>query len=83
MSKESIQPKRDRLSIDVPTEVHLQIKVYATLHGKSIRDYILESVQERLLHDLEAKQMLAMTTHASPALQALWDNVKDASYDTV
>lgn len=83
MAKTHTPYKRERLSIDVPAEVHLQIKVYATLHGKSIRDFILESVQERLRQDLEAKQLLAMTTHASPVLQSLWNNSKDSSYDAL
>ena len=81
MAKTISKSKRDRLSIDVPAEIHVQIKVVAALHGKTIRDYILESVRERLREDLEEKQLLAMTSRASAALQQLWDNDKDASYD--
>ena len=33
--------ERDRLSIDVLPEEHRQIKVYAALHGMTIREYVL------------------------------------------
>ena len=71
----------DRLSIDILPAEHKQIKVYATLHGQSIRDFVLESVRERLRHESEGKDLLDMTTHISPALREIWDNAKDAEYD--
>ncbi|OIO75569.1 MAG: hypothetical protein AUJ85_02720 [Elusimicrobia bacterium CG1_02_37_114] len=81
MAKQQIE--RERLSIDVlPTE-HRQIKVYATLHGKTIRDYILESVRERLRQESEEKELSVLSTRLEkdPILKKLWDNKKDAAYD--
>ena len=36
----------ERLSIDVLPEEHRQIKAYAALYGKTIREYVLECVQK-------------------------------------
>ena len=73
--------KRDRLSIEVlPTE-HRQIKAYAALHGQTIREYVLNSIRERLRQEAEDKDLLDMTTHISPSLQEIWDNENDKKYD--
>ncbi|MBC8456476.1 MAG: antitoxin [Deltaproteobacteria bacterium] len=75
--------KRERLSIDVLPEEHRKIKAYAAIHGKTIREYVLESVQERLRYEKEESQLSAMTAQIGPALKGLWDNKKDASYDQI
>lgn len=74
---------RERLSIDVLSEEHRQIKAYAALHGKTIRDYILESVRERLRQEAEEKDLSTLTINLGrdPILKKLWDNKKDAIYD--
>ena len=72
---------RDRLSIEVLPKEHREIKAYAALHGQSIREYVLESIREKLRHEAEDKDLLDMTTHIGPALRELWDNEKDAEYD--
>ena len=81
MTKTSAQ--RVRMSIDVLPEEHRQIKVYAALHGETIRDFVLESVRERLRRESEAKDISALTHHLNhdPVLRELWDNDKDAAYD--
>ena len=75
--------ERDRLSIDVLPEEHRQIKVYATLHGQTMREYVLESIRERLRREKENKDLKDLTRHLDqdPALKKLWDNKKDAGYD--
>jgi Antitoxin ParD len=40
--------KLSRITIDVPKEDHQKLKAIAALMGKSMRDVILESVQELL-----------------------------------
>ena len=75
--------KNKRLSIDILPEEHKRIKLCAAIHGQSIREYILESVRERLRQEIEEKQLSAMATSLSPALQDLWDNEKDAAYDKI
>ena len=74
---------RERLSIDVLPEEHRQIKVYAALHGKTIREYVVESVRERLRKEAEERELSALTMRLEqdPVLKGLWDNEKDAAYD--
>ena len=81
MKKLDNERQHGRLSIDILAEEHKQIKIYATLHGQSIREFVLESVRERLRHEADDKDLLDMTTHISPVLQEIWDNEKDAEYD--
>ncbi|MBA7628243.1 hypothetical protein ES703_35719 [subsurface metagenome] len=81
MSKTEV--KRKRLSIDVLPEEQRMIKVYATLHGQSIREYVLETINARLHQEQENNDILAMTTQINPVLKELWDNDKDAIYDEI
>ena len=75
--------ERDRLSIDIFPGVHRKIKAYAAIHGQTIREYVLESIQERLKREKEDKELLVLTRHLDqdPILKELWDNSKDAAYD--
>ena len=68
---------RNRLSIDIDPEEHQRIKVFAVLQGKTIREYVLESIRERLDRESEEKQLLAMTTQINPVLKEVWNNKKD------
>ncbi len=81
MTKTAI--KRERLSIDVLPEEHRQIKVYAALHGETIRQYVVESLRERLGQEVEEGELSALTMRLDqdPVLKKLWDNEKDAAYD--
>ena len=74
---------RNRLSIDINPEEHQKIKIFATLHGKTIREYVLESIRERLNRESEEKQLLAMATQINPALKEIWNNKKDSIYDEI
>ena len=76
---------RERLSIDVFPEEHRQIKVFAALHGETIREYVIESVRERLRQESEERELSALTMHLDqdPVLKKLWGNKKDAAYDKI
>ena len=76
---------RERLSIDVLPEEHKRIKAYAALHGETIREYVIESVQERLRQEAEERELSALTMNLNqdPVLKELWDNEKDAAYDKI
>lgn len=76
---------RERLSIDVLPEEHKRIKVYAALHGETIREYVVESVRERLRQEAEGRELSALTMNLNqdPVLKELWDNEKDAAYDKI
>jgi uncharacterized protein (DUF1778 family) len=79
------QQKRARLSIDLSLEARRRIRMAAAKRDLSIRQYVLEAVQERLKEDLgeevARENLLALTAHADPVLAELWDNPKDAAYD--
>jgi len=77
---------RDRLSIEVLSDEHRQIKVYAALHGQTIREYVLESIRERLRHEAEDKEVQDLSKRSlweDPVLRDLWDNEKDSAYDNL
>lgn len=75
--------RRDRLSIDILPNEHKKIKIYAALQGKTIREYILESLREHLHYDIAEKGLSIMSDHLyrDDVLKELWDNKKDAVYD--
>jgi hypothetical protein len=79
------QEKRARLSIDVPLDVCRHLRVAAAQRDMSIRQYVLDAVEERLKEDFhqkrEEEEVLALTTQADPVLAELWDNDRDAAYD--
>jgi len=83
MAKANIE--RERLSIDVLPEEHRRIKAYAALHGETIREYVVESVRERLRREAEEKELSALTMDLKqdPVLKELWDNKRDAAYDKI
>jgi len=74
---------RNRLSIDIDPEEHQKLKVFAVLQGKTIREYVLESIRERLDRESEEKQLLAMTTQINLALKEVWNNKKDDIYNEI
>ena len=74
---------RERLSIDVLPEEHRQIKAYAALYGKTMREYVLECVQKKLLEETEQKELSNISAYPDkdPILNSVWENKKDAEYD--
>jgi uncharacterized protein (DUF1778 family) len=80
----AVVKKRARLSIDVSPEERRRIRLAAAMHDSSIREYVLEAIQERLTRDLETKDregLLTLTAKVDPVLAELWNNEKDAAYD--
>jgi len=75
--------KRERMSIDVFPEEHKQIKIFAAIHGETIREYVMESVRERLSREKEDTQLMTMTTKINQPLKEIWDNEKDTAYDKI
>jgi plasmid stability protein len=77
--------KRTRLTIDVPPEVKRRLRIAAARRDISMRQYVLEVLEERLADDLPPliveEGLLALTAEADPVLAELWDNDKDAAYD--
>jgi len=77
--------KRIRLTIDVTPEVKRRLRLAAARLDVSMRQYVLEVLEERLAEDLPSfigeEGLLALTAEADPVLAELWDNDKDAAYD--
>ena len=79
------QAKRPRISVDVRPEVRRRLRLAAAKRDLTIRQYVLEAIEERLREDLgdEGEGLLALTAQADPVLAELWDNQKDSEYDRV
>ncbi len=75
--------KRPRISIDVQPEIRRRLRLAAAKRDLTLRQYVLEAIQDRLREDLgdSAEGMLALTAKADPVLADLWDNRRDAAYD--
>jgi uncharacterized protein (DUF1778 family) len=79
----AIQPRRPRISIDVKPEVRQRLRLAAAKRDVSIRDYVLDAIEERLREDVgeSFESATALTAAADPVLAELWDNADDAAYD--
>ena len=75
--------KRPRISIDVLPEIRRRLRLAAAKRDVTVRQYVLEAIEERLREDLGAESagVLALTAKADPVLAELWNNPKDAGYD--
>ena len=75
--------KRPRISIDIQPELRRRLRLAAAKHDRTVRQYVLEAIEERLREDLgdENEAMLALSAKTDPVLAELWDNKKDAEYD--
>jgi uncharacterized protein (DUF1778 family) len=74
--------KRPRISVDVLPEVRRRLRLAAAKRDLTVRQYVLEAIEERLREDLgEEEAVLALTAKADPVLAELWDNPKDSGYD--
>ena len=75
------QAKRPRISIDVSPEVRRRLRLAAAKRDLTVRQYVLEALEERLGEDLGVAEegLLAMTAKTDPVLAALWANERDAA----
>ena len=78
-----IETARERVSIDVRSGEHRQIKLFATLSGQTIREFVLESVRARMHREQESREVSALAKHldTDPVLKAVWENERDSAYD--
>ncbi len=75
--------KRPRISVDVPPEVRRRLRLAAAKRDITVRQYVLEAIEEQLREDLgeDSEGVLTLTAKADPVLAELWDNRKDSEYD--
>ena len=83
----SVSTTRSRLTIDLPIDVKRRLRLVSAHRDVSIRQYVLETIEERLVHDwrelVEQEGLLALSAQSDPVLADLWDNEKDAAYDAI
>ncbi len=75
--------KRPRISIDVLPELRRRLRLAAAQRDLTIRQYVLDAIEEQLRQDLGdgGEGLLGLSAQADPVLAELWDNPKDAAYD--
>ena len=75
--------KRPRISVDVQPEVRRRLRLAAAKRDLTVRQYVLEAIEEQLREDLgeDSEGVLTLTAKADPVLAELWDNRKDSEYD--
>ncbi|MBU1105052.1 MAG: DUF1778 domain-containing protein [Candidatus Riflebacteria bacterium] len=73
--------KRERLTIDLTPEEHRKIKSYAAYQGKTLKEFVIESIRTKIALDSEQEDLKMLTTKPTSVLMELWDNDKDAAYD--
>ena len=77
--------RRTRLTVDIPAEVKRRLRLVAAHRDVSVRQYVLEVLEEQLRKDwaemAEREGLLSLTAQSDPVLSELWDNEKDAAYD--
>jgi uncharacterized protein (DUF1778 family) len=73
--------KRPRISLDVDPGVRRLVRLAAAKRDVSIRQYVMDALEDRLREDLGGEGLVALTAKADPVLAALWDNERDAAYD--
>lgn len=75
--------KRPRISLDVRPEVRRRLRLAAAKRDVTVRQYVLEAIEERLREDLgdHDEETSTLTAKTDPVLAELWDNEKDSAYD--
>jgi len=73
--------KRERLTIDLAPEEHRKIKSYAAFRGKTLKEFVLESIKTKMALEAEQEDLHLLTTKPTEVLMEIWDNDRDAAYD--
>jgi hypothetical protein len=78
---------RSRLTIDLRSDIKRRLRLIAAYRDISMRQYVLETLEAQMARDwadlAEREELLALTTQSDPVLAELWDNDKDAAYNTM
>ncbi len=76
-------PKRPRISVDAPPTLRRRLRLAAARRDLTLRQYLLEVIEERLREDLrdDGEEALVLTAKTDPVLAELWDNARDARYE--
>ncbi len=76
-----------RLSIDVTEREHQQIKMLATLQGKTIRDYAIEKLLQSVSAPINSEEMIAWKEFGALAKERIAeadnDDISNRSFDEI
>ncbi len=76
--------KRPRISIDVQPEIRRRLRLAAAQRDLTMRQYVLEVLEERLRADLaDGDRTFALTAKTDPVLAELWNSRRDTAYDRI
>ena len=70
-----------QFTLNLSVEEQNRIKNYANSKGKSIEEFVLESINNQILLESEQEYANSLSQKTSLLLKDLWDNDKDAAYD--
>lgn len=70
-----------RISFEVEPEVHRAVRVAAASRGMTVRQFMLEALEEYLKQGTNRQDTEEVFGISVPALQRDWDNELDAEYD--
>lgn len=73
--------KRERLTIDLTPDEHRKIKSYAAYQGKTLKEFVVESIRTKMALDAEQEDLNQILTKPTALMMEIWDNDRDAGYD--
>jgi hypothetical protein len=73
--------ERPRLEIAIRREVAGRLKRAAARRDLTVRQYVLDAIEDRIHADLAGEHIEVMTWRTDPVLAQLWSNRRDAAYD--
>ena len=73
--------KRERLTIDLTPEEHRRIKSYAAYQGKTLKEFVVESIRTKMALDAEQGDLNLVMTKPTALMMEIWDNDRDSGYD--
>ena len=70
-----------QFTLNLSIEEQNRIRNYANSKGKSIEEFVIESINNQILLESEQEYANSLSQKTSLLLKDLWDNNKDAAYD--
>lgn len=70
-----------RISFEVEPEIHRKVRMMAAAKGVTIRQLMLEALEEHLKQEVNHRDTEEVFGISLPILERDWDNDLDAEYD--
>ena len=75
--------KNEQFTLNLTIEEQNKIKKYADFKGKSVEEFVLESINNQILLESENDYTNKLSQKTPLLLNDLWNNDKDAAYDNL